>query len=202
MRRIPGELGSLLLLALLAAPAGAQPPAPASGVEEEQAAALKAAFVLNFVRYTEWPKESFHGDDDPIEVCVLGDERMAAALESLVERAAPIAGRPVRVHPVIVERIDDPAPLVEELWSYEVLFVGEEVTREETRAVLADLGSAPLLTVGEGEGFVTAGGMLALVPKEKRFVFDANREAIAHSPITISARVLKLARAVEGTADR
>jgi hypothetical protein len=189
-------LASILLVLSLAGPAGGRESDAGGGAPEDSAAALKAAFVLNFARYTEWPAENFRGPDDPIEISVLGDARVAAALAKLAERAAPIAGRSVRVRALVAERLEAPQRLVADLSHVEVLFVGREAEPSEVSALLSGLAGAPLLTVGDGEEFAAAGGMLGLVPEEQRFVFDANPAAIASSRIEVSARVLKLARAL------
>jgi hypothetical protein len=202
VRRSTRGFGSLLLALLLAWTAGANESAAAEDLEGDQAAALKAAFVLNFARYTEWPAESFRDADDPIEIWVLGDEKVADALAALAERAAPVSGRRLSVRSLVVERLDAPARLIAELKSVQVLFVGREVAARSASFLLAELNGAPLLTVGDTEGFAAAGGMLGLVPEQKRFVFDANPQAIARSGIELSARVLKLARSLEKSANR
>ena len=165
-------------------------------------AALKAAFVLNFARYAEWPQTSFASAEDPIDFLVIGDEGVAEALEALAERAAPVSGRPVRVRSVVAERAEEPARLLAELREVEVLFVGRDVSPTALSRLLRELAGAPLLTVGDVDGFAAAGGMLGLVPEQNRYVFDANPRAIAAAGVEVSARVLKLARSLQGRRHR
>ena len=59
-----------------------------------------------------------------------------------------------------------------------------------------------VLTVGDVPDFAAAGGMIGLRRQGRRMVFDANPEAIRAGGITVSARVLKLARIVTATGSR
>ena len=64
-------------------------------------------------------------------------------------------------------------------------------------AELAPLAGQPVLTVGDQAGFNAAGGMIELVSVAGRIVFQANPAAIRNAGLVVSAKVLKLARAVE-----
>lgn len=178
-------------------------PAPLSLPGDRTATgAVKAAFVLNFARYTEWPSSSFVNADSPIEVRVLGDENVASALETLAGRAAPIAGRRLLVRSVRPERTGSQAwrRLVDDLRRSHLVFLGSEFPEKSLEPLLGELSGADLLTVGDLDGFAASGGMLGLVAEGERFLFDANAAAIAASKISVSARVLKLARRIDGEA--
>jgi hypothetical protein len=170
-----------------------------STVGEDGVATLKAAFVLNFARYTEWPASSFH-DQGAIEVRVLGDRRAAQALEDLAQRAAPIAGRRLAVRYVEPELDATPGwrRLIADLRSSQVLYIGGSLGAGQVPRLLAELAGTDVLTVGDVDGFAAAGGMLGLVIEQNRIAFDANPSAIAASRLRVSARVLKLARHLAG----
>ena len=57
---------------------------------------VKAAFVLNFVKFVEWPPETFLTPDTPIKVCVLRQSRFGETLERAA-RGQLIEGRSVIV---------------------------------------------------------------------------------------------------------
>ena len=74
-------------LALLAtAFAVGRSPLGAQSVDAERLTQVRAAFLLNFVRYTEWPAASFPSGDSPYFVVVLDDDGVAEALEQLARR--------------------------------------------------------------------------------------------------------------------
>src|SRR5687768_15795823 len=45
---------------------------------------VKAAFLYNFAKFVEWPKEAFESDTAPIQIAVFGDEEFSAKLKSLL----------------------------------------------------------------------------------------------------------------------
>src|SRR5918994_1271021 len=46
---------------------------------------LKAAFLYNFVKFTEWPPEALGKDDDPFIIGVLGKDPFGAALDKVLQ---------------------------------------------------------------------------------------------------------------------
>jgi hypothetical protein len=181
-----------LLVALFALVAAART-GPAAEVDEERVAKVKAAYVLNFIRYTEWPEDAFDGAQAPIVVCVLGAARLEDTLEETVR------GRKVEARAVTVQRVDAERTEAAQLWPKlqpcHVLYVGEAERRRFPRIVDAVAGE-PMLIVGDTGALASDGAMLALNIEEDRVVFYANSDAIARSSIRVSSKVLQLARLV------
>src|SRR5436190_15611014 len=74
---------------------------------------VKAAFLLNFAKFIEWPPSVFNAPDAPLVLCILGEDPFGPALDQVV------AGEVVNGRKVAVERIKRaPAPQ-----SCQVLFV-------------------------------------------------------------------------------
>jgi hypothetical protein len=186
-------IAALALLAGLACPATAQ---ETSATLEAQ---VEAAFLVNFLRYTDWPPERAMPVNEPLVITVLGDATMAAALARLAEVVPPVRGRRIEV-----QRLEFPegadatvrASLSERLRRSHLVFVHD--TREPVEAILGDLSGQPVLTVSDQPGFVAEGGMLGLRRLGGRIVFEANPAAIRNARLVVSAKVLKLARIVEG----
>lgn len=201
--RFPGRTAVALALALSldAAPVreAAATPAPAEAVE---AAELKAAYVVNFARYTEWPANRFEHAQGTLVVVVIGDDEVARELAEIAERADPIRGHPleVRREPLSPPESWRRGRMLEELRLAHVVYLGPDA-EDGVRELLADLAGLSVLTVGDVPGFAAAGGMIGLRREDLRVVFDANPEAIRAGGIAVSARVLKLARIVT-TGDR
>ncbi|HET7240447.1 MAG TPA: YfiR family protein, partial [Gemmatimonadales bacterium] len=72
-------VGLLLALALMAAQAAAQDTLPAP----EQA--VKAAYLLSFTRYVEWPAAAFPDSAAPVNICVVGDEDLPDVVRQTIE---------------------------------------------------------------------------------------------------------------------
>lgn len=142
----------------------------------------KAAFVLNFARFVEWPAAAFAARESPVTACVLGRDGVATALAALEGRA--VQGRVLKARRVTS---------ADELRDCHVAFLGET---DERRLVplLRGLAGRAVLTVGDAEHFIDVGGAIGLVPGEERLQFEINRRAIEQAQLKASANLLRLAR--------
>ncbi|HEX9943461.1 MAG TPA: YfiR family protein [Thermoanaerobaculia bacterium] len=183
-RRLPGaaQAAALLLLAggLAAATAAAQPLATSEY-------AVKAAFLYNFARFVEWPATAFRGPRDPMTFCVLGEDPFGGELDQM------ISGKTVMGRQIVVRRVAQLAGLEE----CRILFVSSS-ERPRLAQVLAAVGDRAVLTVGEEESFVRAGGIIGFVIRQNRVRFQVDRGAAARAGLAISSQLLELAEAVTG----
>lgn len=147
--------------------------------------ALKAAFLLNFAKYVEWPSKAFEDPKAPLVVGVLGRDPFGAHLDETLK------GKFARGRPVKVRRFGRPR----DVRDVHILFVprGEEDKLSELREL-----PESLLLVGEGERFCRAGGVLSILIEEGRPRIEANPDAAARAELTIDAKLLKVARIVRG----
>ena len=180
-RRLRLGAASLLLGLAVVGGASAQP-APDAEVQ------LEAAFLVNFVRFTQWPPPS--AADAPYVLTVLGDSDVVDAVREVVNAAGEIQGRRIRVQRVSSLRQGSAAA---ELRRSHVVFVHRSTPIAPQQA-LAQVDGASVLTVGEGHDFTRLGGMLGLARSGRKMEFTANVAAIQASGLTVSAKVLKLAR--------
>lgn len=145
---------------------------------------VKAAFLLNFPKFVQWPTAAFEDASSPIAICILGNDPFGATLDRLVE------GETVNGRKLVVRRIHHaPAP-----GSCQVLFIGR--SEPDASKVLAGVGPG-VLTVGEGEDFLDQGGIVAFVIENRRVRFDINQAAAARASLVLSSRLLNVARSVE-----
>ncbi len=177
----PDRLATTISLLLLAV-RGAAAQAPRSEYE------VKAAYLLNFARYAEWPAAGPADSAADLVICVLGHDPFGAVLDRTV------AGRRVLGHPVRVLR---PGSRAEALLCRLAFISGDP--HAEIDPWLAELRGRPVLTVGDGPDFTEAGGTIAFVPVEETIRFEVNRAALERSGVRLSSRVLALAtRVTEG----
>jgi hypothetical protein len=179
------RLATLLLAAVVLALAGRAPVRAQAPVYSRPQ--VEAAYLLNFIRYTAWPVEAAPPPEAPLVVVVYRAPATADALEAIAAEER-VSGREVEVR-----RAKTVAGLDREILGAHVLFVGEEA---DAGAALARVGDF-VLTVGAAPRFGEYGGMFALASAGSRVVFDANLDAIRASGLSVSARVLQLARHVE-----
>jgi hypothetical protein len=176
-------LHTVMPMCLLAA-LGMVLPFACEGADQPLEYRVKAAFLLNFTKFIEWPVAAFAAQDSPIDICIMGEDPFGGALDEIV------AGEVVNGRRVAIQRIKH-VPLPK---TCAVLFAG----RPERDVAKLLLGLGPgVLTVGEGEGFLRDGGMIAFVIENRRVRFEVNRTAAEKGGIKLSSRLLNVAKPVE-----
>ena len=143
---------------------------------------VKATFLYNFAKFTEWPDEAFEGPGSPLRICILGDGRFGDAFEN-------IKGKTVGARPLSIRYCRD----VEESKGCHVLFIGFS-EENHVSEILEKLDDRSCLTVGDGTAFTRSGVMLGFFLENNKVRFEANLTAIGRSRLSISSRLLKLAR--------
>jgi hypothetical protein len=166
---------ALLCLLLLGGQARGQPSPPS----EYQ---VKAAFVLNFAKFVEWPATAFPGPSAPLVIGILGQNPFQDDLARMV------ANRAIDAHPLQLKEFHSPA----EATNCHVLFVS---TSESKRlpVVFKALTGASVLTVGEVEGFTETGGMINFFREGTKIRFQINQGAATSAGLKISSKLLSLA---------
>jgi hypothetical protein len=147
---------------------------------------IKAAYLLNFARYMEWPAMRLPAGA-PLRLCVLGRDPFGGALGSL-------DGRQVHGHEVRVRLVDS----VEQATECHIVFVSDS---EERRMglILRGLALRGVLTVSDIEGFAEAGGCIGLVTEDERVRFDINQASLQRDSLRASSQLLRLGRNLIGT---
>ena len=148
---------------------------------------VKAAYLLNFTRYVEWPDQAFTSPTAPIDICVLGNDPFDGALEQAV------AGRLTRGRPLLVQVKRTAA----EARYCPVVFV-PAATWRRSPGVLEQLRGHGVLTVGDSKEFAQAGGIIGFVIEQASVRFVVNLGARDRAGLHISSRMLALAQDLIG----
>lgn len=146
--------------------------------------AMKASFLYNFTTFVEWPDDSFHADDAPFVVAMLGGEAIRVAFDQI------IADKPLH-RPVVVKQIDDTGTVP----PCHVLFVAPGAIRR-FKATEASRETHGVLTVGDAPGFAAAGGIVELVSERTKIGLKINLEAAKRAGLRIDSQMLALAEIV------
>jgi hypothetical protein len=161
----------------------ASPPGPAAVSPEYE---VKAAFLYNFAKFVEWPTDTGLPAGSSLELCVLGEDPFGEALDRTV------AGKVIDDRTLAARRLGS----VQDVPGCAILFVGASEGRRLAE-VLGHLRGRPVLTVSDADGFAEAGGMIGLFIENSRVRFAINVGAAASAHLTISSRLLSLARIVQ-----
>jgi hypothetical protein len=145
--------------------------------------ALKAAFIYNFARFTEWPADAM-AKDAPLLLCVVGDPAVGGALEQAV-KARTLAGHSIGV--------SQAGPDVRSLAGCHIAYIAD-VTASEAAKMVAALHDAPVLTISELKGFTRMGGIAQFFFENGQLRFDIQLASAARARLQISSKLLSLAR--------
>lgn len=151
--------------------------APAAGEYE-----VKAAFLLHFSRFVEWPASAFAAPDAPLYICVLGDDPFGPSLEDIV-RDERVDG-----HPLAVERYR----VGGDVDRCHILFVGRSAGPQQRR-ILDQVQGKSILTVSDEEEFTRRGGVIGFVTVNGKVRLQVNRSSAQRADLRISSRLLRLA---------
>ncbi|HZN98536.1 MAG TPA: YfiR family protein [Gemmatimonadales bacterium] len=148
---------------------------------------VKAAYLLNFTRYVEWPSQAFQAPTDPVRVCVLGRDPFDGVLDATLE------GKTTQGRPLALRRVRSSADAA----GCHLVFISRETWRT-LGELPRTLRSPGRLTVGESDEFAQAGGVIGFVIQDEAVRFVVNAEARDRAGLRISSRMLSLAAAVYG----
>jgi hypothetical protein len=154
--------------------------APQSGEK-----AVKAAFLYNFTKFVEWPQSAFSDASAPFRVCVFVDPTFRHDVEEMLT-GETISGRPLRVI----------TPEPSDVKGCHLAYFGAG-DADRRAPVLAAMRGVPILTVGEGARFLQQGGLISFVLEDNRVRFDVNKSAVDRAGLTVSSKLLRVARNVE-----
>jgi hypothetical protein len=182
--RLAGVLAGAALL-LSAVGTATSTPAGDSAPEYE----VKAAFIANFAKFVEWPTARVPAPGSALILAILGDDPFGGSLSEAVGSKL-VAGHPLEVRHVTNAR--DAA-------GAHVVFIAES-ERPRLPSILRELQQAPVLTVGDSDGYGAAGVIINLYVDRRRVRFEVNQAAAARAGLRLSAQLLAIARPAAGGA--
>jgi len=185
------SIALLLLLAVGIAPL-AEAGTPPQQIDEYE---VKAAYLLNFARFVEWPEEVFAAPDSPLRLCVIGKDRFGSHLDA-------IEGRTVKGRRVVVV---EPGKSLALARTCHVLFVSQAASG--VAGIMSGSARNPILTVSESEGGEGPKGIINLVKAWSgngsadrfRIVFEIDVAAARTAGLEVGSRLLELAQVRNNT---
>ncbi len=145
---------------------------------------VKAAFLVNFFKFVEWPSRDGNGAKT-YSLCIYGSDPFG-------QYADTIDGVKIRGRTLKVKRVVSRGGIRE----CNVLFVSSS-ERRRVSALLDSVKGMDLLTVGDTEGYAQSGIMVNFYIVGKNVRFEINLNAIRRARINVSSQLLKLGRIVD-----
>jgi len=164
---------------------------PVRGVDAQQGPTeyqVKAAYVLNFLKFVEWPGDSNADIHERWIIGIVGENPFRDELTQI------ITGKTVQGHELGVRQFQPG----EDFRVCQVLFISAS-EKKRLPTILAALNGLSVLTVGDMDHFIESGGTIQFVMEEKRVRFAIDISASSRARLKVSSKLLSLARTVTGT---
>jgi hypothetical protein len=142
---------------------------------------VKAAFILNFARFVEWPGDSY-GDGGALVLGIIGDDPFGNSLDQL-------NGNTVNGRRIVIRRLR----FGDNLRACQILFISSS-EKNRLGKILESLRGGSVLTIGELPQFNQAGGIIKFVIQDNKVRFEINAAAAGQTRLKISSKLLALSR--------
>ena len=149
--------------------------------ETASVALVKAAFLYNFAKFTEWPADVLP-PGQRLVLCVVGDSGVADALSQTIK------GHAIEGHELSMQVIK-----IDGARGCHLVYV----TGGDAKRATAALRTEPILTVSDADRFAESGGVAQLVVENDRIRFNINVMAADRARLHLSSKLLSLARLVK-----
>ncbi len=147
---------------------------------------LKSAYLFNFAKFVEFPENTFTSEKEPFIIGVYGNEPFLDILQNIIK------GRTINNHNVIAILVTRPEDIV----NCQIIFFSN-ITTNQAFYLLEHISNKPILTVADNiEDFCQKGGIINFTPQYSQKRFEINPNAAKRASITISSKLLSLARII------
>ncbi len=143
--------------------------------------AVKAAYLPKFIPFITWPESAFSSPTAPVTICVLGEDPFGSRLDQAAN------GIKVGERSIAVRRLSAPDPEA----GCQLLFLAGNSALVEG---LDAMKGRPVITVTDSG--LKAHGIITFVIADNHVRFDIDDAMAAQGGLSISSKLLGLARAV------
>lgn len=184
--RIFRLIAACLICATLALPSRAQTANPSDSSEY----LIKAGFTYNFAKLMQWPASAFPQPDSPIVIGILGGDPIGGTLDAV------LAGKKVNNRSFVVKHLKWGSS---DIKGCNILYVSTSEAAHLDEIFHLVKGQ-PILTIGQMPDFARRGGIINFIIEDDKVRFEVNVEAAKQADISISSRLLTLAKIIPQTA--
>lgn len=145
---------------------------------------VKAAFLVKFAYFVEWPDHAFQNPGAPVIITVLGKDPFGSALDEMAE------GKTVKGRRIIIERtkrfkLEGPC---------HILYISDS-ERENVDDYLDAISQMSMLTVSDIPGFCARGGMLEFFRADNKVAILGNFAAASDMGVKLSSKLMRVIEA-------
>lgn len=146
---------------------------------------VKAAFLVKFAGFVQWPASTNTNAKSPFIIGILGDDPFGEFFDQAAKKES-VEGRHIEVR-----RAKDLAALAE----CQMIFVNssESARLDDIRQ---QLQGRAVLTVSDSPDFASRGGMIGFIKESGRIRFEINAAAATAAQLQLSAKLLQVGKIV------
>ncbi|MBU0909176.1 MAG: YfiR family protein [Proteobacteria bacterium] len=145
---------------------------------------VKAVFLLNFAKFTQWPAGAFANEQSSIVLGICGDDDFGDALNA-------IDGKTAKGRKLVIRKLGKGG----NLQGCHILFISSS-EKWRLQQILSELADQPVLTVGDMDHFAEQGGIISLRNEGKKIRLTINLASAQRADLKISSQLLNIATIV------
>lgn len=147
---------------------------------------IKAAFVYNLARFTEWPTDSLNNIADSFYIGVLGIHPFKDYLDDIAQEKL------IKEKSIAIIYSDS----IAEILKCRVVFISTS-DQDLIEEIIEKLNGKSILTISDQTEFTRMGGMVNFINVHGKVRFAINIDASKRADLKLSSTLLKLAKIVE-----
>ncbi len=149
---------------------------------------VKAAYLYQFTKFTQWPTIALGKKDSPIRICILGDNPFGTVLDKLSKKTSQ--NRFLALDYLTFPK--DSSNFV----NCQLIYISN--SEEQRLAQILQLTeNFPVLTVSDMNNFASRGGIIGLVLDNQKIRLEINFEASSIAGVKISSKLLEIATLIK-----
>lgn len=141
---------------------------------------VKAAFIYNFIAFTEWPDTV----GTILNLCIHGENSFGKEIDAL-------QGRQANNRKIVIQKHVE----IENLHNCQIVFISN-VAANNLPEIIEHINNNPILTLADSEGAAQQGVAINMDIKHDKIIFEANLAAARRNGLNISSKLLHLATKV------
>ena len=145
---------------------------------------VRTAYILNFIRFTTWPKSSFKDAQQDIVLGIVGKDFFGTTIDAIDGKY--IKNRHLRV--VRLSKNDNPQDC-------HLLYISSSEHRH-LKQILAEIQGEPILTISDIDNFAKDGGIVQIKRIGDKIKLFINTAATSAAGLQLRANLLKIATLV------
>jgi len=147
---------------------------------------LKAVYVFNFIRFTEWPLDSKALPVKQTNLAIFGNNDLLNILHGKSFQKTALGAR--------LNTFSCSTP-VSCIANAQALYI-DHSERGDLEEILRLLSNKPILTISDTPAFAEKGGMIELKRHNGAIIFRINLQAIKRANLYVSSQLLQMAEVV------